>query len=218
MLQDASLREQMTNQEQSGERCPSCDSDRREIKVRRCILMPHPWHSTVQPSAPPRCTCEQLKAAGHHYSTGCPVHGEGPWKPSAPPQPTVGMPKFSKQLDNLREKLQREPVVSVPQPPAQPELEIAEANLAEYAKRYFEAYDTYFRAWLREIGGVIVPKTHQIDGFVLRTRGIYEKAQLVDRIKKILCDQLKEKADAQQMFDAVFKFLAENRHDKVPTN
>lgn len=35
----------------------------------------------------------------------------------------------------------------------------------------------YRFAWLREIGGVIVRKTHEIDGFVLRTREVYEAAQ-----------------------------------------
>lgn len=51
--------------------------------------------------------------------------------------------------------------------------EKAEQGLTDW-KRQFEMYRT---AWLREIGGVIVRKTHEIDGFVLRTQQIYQQAQ-----------------------------------------
>ena len=37
-------------------------------------------------------------------------------------------------------------------------------------------YEMYRSAWLREIGGVIVRKSHEIDGFVLRTQQIYQQA------------------------------------------
>jgi chromosome segregation ATPase len=97
-------------------------------------------------------------------------------------------------------------------------LRIAEENLADYAREYFNQFDMYMRAWLREMGGVIVPKRHQIDGFVLRARDIYEKAQLVDRMKAIMVAELKKKSSAEELFDAVFKMLAENGRDKVPTN
>lgn len=72
--------------------------------------------------------------------------------------------------------------------------------------------------WLREMGGVIRPKWHAIDGFVLRMRDIYQKAQLVDRIKCIMVKSLDEKRTANEMFDNVFKMLAEDEHDKIPTN
>ena len=98
------------------------------------------------------------------------------------------------------------------------ELRVAEENLADYAKRYFELFDMYMHSWLRNIGGVIRPKHHQIDGFALRTEDIYQKAKLVDRIKVIILDQLNAKATAEQMYDAVFRMLAEDGHDKVPTN
>lgn len=97
-------------------------------------------------------------------------------------------------------------------------METVEANLADYARRYFNLFDQYRGAWLREMGGVIRPKHWEIDGFVLRMRDIYEKALLVDRIKQIMVKKLKEKCTAEEMFDAVFKMLAEDRHDKIPTN
>ena len=93
-------------------------------------------------------------------------------------------------------------------------------NLADYAKRFFDLFDQYRNAWLREMGGVIRPKHWEIDGFVLRMRDIYEKAQLVDRMKQIMIKELKArpKGSAESMFDAIFKMLAENGHDKIPTN
>lgn len=99
-----------------------------------------------------------------------------------------------------------------------PVVDIVEANLADYAKRYFNLFEQYRGAWLREIGGVIRPKHWEIDGFVLRARDIYEKAQLVDRIKRVMVKSLKEKRSAEEMFDDVFKMLAEDRHDEIPTN
>ena len=99
-----------------------------------------------------------------------------------------------------------------------PTMEAANANLADYAKQYFDLFEQYRNAWLREMGGVIRPKHWEIDGFVLRMRDIYEKAQLVDRMKQIMVKKLKEKCSAEELFDAVFKMLAEDRHDKIPTN
>ncbi len=99
-----------------------------------------------------------------------------------------------------------------------PTMEIAEANLADYAKRYFDLFDQYRGAWLREMGGVIRPKSWEIDGFVLRMRDIYEKAQLVDRMKQIMVKKLNEKCTAEELFAAVFEMLAKDKRDKVPTN
>ena len=102
---------------------------------------------------------------------------------------------------------------------AELERDIIEENLAYYARRYFDMFDLYMHSWLRNIGGVIRPKHHQIDGFALRTQDIYEKAKLVDRIKKIMVDEVKrEGATKDTLFDAVFEYLAEDGHDKVPTN
>ena len=98
------------------------------------------------------------------------------------------------------------------------ENETVETNLADYAKRFFRLFDQYRGAWLREMGGVIRPKWWEIDGFVLRMRDIYEKAQLVDRMKQIMVKKLEEKCSAEELFDAVFEMLAKDGHDKVPTN
>ncbi len=99
-------------------------------------------------------------------------------------------------------------------------LQLAEENLADYAKRFFNLFEQYRRAWLREMGGVIVPKHWEIDGFVLRAREIYEKAQLVDRIKQVMLKKIKakKKCTGMELFDEVFKFLAEDKHDQIPTN
>jgi hypothetical protein len=37
-----------------------------------------------------------------------------------------------------------------------------------------ESFEMYRRAWLRSIGGTIVRKSHEIDGFVLRTEEVYK--------------------------------------------
>src|SRR5271163_2728276 len=71
------------------------------------------------------------------------------------------------------------------------ELETVESNLADYAERFFRLFDQYRNAWLREMGGVIVPKRWEIDGFVLRAEEIYEKAKLVDRMKQIMISEEK---------------------------
>jgi hypothetical protein len=97
-------------------------------------------------------------------------------------------------------------------------VEVIETNLADYARRYFDLFEQYRHAWLREMGGVIRPKRWEIDGFVLRQRDIYEKAKLVDRMKRVMLKSLKQKRTAEEMFDDVFKMLAENGHDKIPTN
>lgn len=100
-----------------------------------------------------------------------------------------------------------------------PPTDVIEENLADYARRFFHAFDTYRNAWLREMGGVIRPKHWEIDGFVLRMRDIYEKAQLVDRIKQIMVQEVKrEGANKDSLFDVVFKYLAENGKDEIPTN
>jgi hypothetical protein len=96
--------------------------------------------------------------------------------------------------------------------------ETIETNLADYARRYFGLFDQYRNAWLREMGGVIRPKSWEIDGFVMRMRDIYEKAKLVDRMKQVMLKSLKEKRTAEQMFDDVFRMLAEDGHDQIPTN
>lgn len=100
------------------------------------------------------------------------------------------------------------------------EQEVVESNLAEYAKRYFGLFDQYRNAWLREMGGVIRPKHWEIDGFVLRMRDIYQKAQLVDRIKEILIKEVKREGAhmRHEMFDAVFSYIAESGKDTIPTN
>ena|SRR5256885_16315825 len=43
-------------------------------------------------------------------------------------------------------------------------------SLAGEAADWRSSFHMYRTAWLREIGGRIVPKSHEIDGFVLRTR------------------------------------------------
>jgi hypothetical protein len=98
------------------------------------------------------------------------------------------------------------------------DLEVAEENLADCANRFFRLFDQYRNAWLREMGGVIRPKSWETDGFVLRTRDIYEKAKLVDRMKQIMVKKLEEKCSAEKLFDAVFEMLAKDRHDQIPTN
>lgn len=98
-------------------------------------------------------------------------------------------------------------------------LPVVEENLADYAKRYYDLFEMYKNAWLREMGGVIRPKWHPIDGFVLRAQDIYEKAKEVDRIKKIMVDEVKRSgATKDSLFDAVFRYLAESGKDKIPTN
>lgn len=45
------------------------------------------------------------------------------------------------------------------------------------AKSWKHELDMYRDAWLREMGGTIIAKSHDIDGFVLRARQIYQQAQ-----------------------------------------
>jgi len=45
-------------------------------------------------------------------------------------------------------------------------------------------FNMYRSAWLREMGGYIVRKTYEIDGFVLRTQEIYEKARKWDEMQR----------------------------------
>lgn len=45
------------------------------------------------------------------------------------------------------------------------------------AESWKQELNMYRSAWLREIGGVIDRKSHEIDGFILRTRRIYEQSK-----------------------------------------
>ena len=56
------------------------------------------------------------------------------------------------------------------------------------AKGWFHEHDMYRGAWLREMGGEIRRKTHEIDGFVLRTRDIYEGYKQVPELKQRISD------------------------------
>jgi hypothetical protein len=79
-------------------------------------------------------------------------------------------------------------------------------TLISAAKSWWDVYDMYRTAWVREMGGTIVRKSHEIDGFVLRTREIYEGYKQVEGLKKrvtelekrehkfiALCDEITEK-------------------------
>lgn len=46
----------------------------------------------------------------------------------------------------------------------------------------------YRNAWLREMGGIIRAKAHEIDGFVLRTRDIFELSEQVPGLKKRIAE------------------------------
>lgn len=59
-------------------------------------------------------------------------------------------------------------------------------QLEKELKSWRSEFHMWRSAWLREIGGVIRNKHYEIDGFVLRTRDIYEKAQRFDRMDKDL--------------------------------
>ena len=45
-------------------------------------------------------------------------------------------------------------------------------------------FNMYRSAWLREIGGSIIRKTHEIDGFVLKTQEVYDKARKWDAMQR----------------------------------
>jgi hypothetical protein len=46
-------------------------------------------------------------------------------------------------------------------------------------------FNMYRSAWLRELGGKLIPKAHDIDAFVLTTRALREKAEQAPRIKQL---------------------------------
>lgn len=53
------------------------------------------------------------------------------------------------------------------------------------AKSWRDSYEMYVRAWFRELGGRIIRKSHQIDGLVLTTRHVVERARHADRLDRI---------------------------------
>jgi hypothetical protein len=56
------------------------------------------------------------------------------------------------------------------------------------AQGWCSEFNKYRGAWLREMGGEIRRKTHEIDGFVLRTRDIYEGYKQVPELKKRIAE------------------------------
>ena len=63
------------------------------------------------------------------------------------------------------------------------------------AKGWFHEHDMYRGAWLREMGGEIRRKAHEIDGFVLRTRDIYEGYKQVPELRKCITDLERQLAE-----------------------
>jgi hypothetical protein len=61
-------------------------------------------------------------------------------------------------------------------------LEVERDAALKDSKSWQSEFNMWRNAWLREIGGVIRNKHHEIDGFVLRTRDIYEKACKFDKL------------------------------------
>lgn len=70
------------------------------------------------------------------------------------------------------------------------------------AKGWHSEFNMYRSAWLREMGGTIRNKAHEIDGFVLRARDIYEAAKLVPDLEKRIKEQ---KAELDALRDQLSK-------------
>lgn len=60
------------------------------------------------------------------------------------------------------------------------------------AKDWQHEFNMYRSAWLRELGGRLVPKTHEIDAFVLTTRRLREER---DRLRAAIIKHRSQKAD-----------------------
>jgi len=59
-------------------------------------------------------------------------------------------------------------------------------ELSREVRSWMREFNMYRSAWLREIGGVIRLKAHEIDGFVLRTRDLKESADRATEADKAL--------------------------------
>lgn len=77
--------------------------------------------------------------------------------------------------------------------------ELAEVGIRVFERRAAEeerraedwrhAFNMYRTAWLRELGGKLIPKRHEIDAFVLTTRALRERAERGARLKQLVEDK-----------------------------
>lgn len=76
---------------------------------------------------------------------------------------------------------------------------LAETGIRVFEKKAQEAerraedwrheFNMYRSAWLRELGGKLIPKRHDIDAFVLTTRALRERAERGARLKQLVEDK-----------------------------
>ena len=77
-------------------------------------------------------------------------------------------------------------------------------KIAELKERLYELedikhdFDMYRNAWIRELGGRLIPKTHEIDALVLTTRKLKE-----DTRREVLRDCAKSLIDSVTRVDIV---------------
>lgn len=91
------------------------------------------------------------------------------------------------------------------------------------AENWKSEYEMFANAWLREIGGKIIPKTHLIDALVLTTREVVkERDELSEKLKKATADLAGERSVrvqvVNQLGDALDKLQAIVEEIKMPIN
>lgn len=68
-------------------------------------------------------------------------------------------------------------------------IRVFERRAAEEARRaedWRHEFNMYRTAWLRELGGKLIPKRHDIDAFVLTTKALREQAERGARLKELV--------------------------------
>jgi HEPN domain-containing protein len=136
---------------------------------------------TTPPAKPENCTCAYPTVVARNMSghdEGCPVYVEWERGVNGGRAPCPYVKEYGTESAHC---------------------ELAETGIKVFERKFKDAerlandwrheFNMYRTAWIRELGGKLIPKTHDIDALVLTTKALREKAERAARLKELVEDR-----------------------------